>query len=343
MMKTFWRQELGDSVRPERVQAVMAFGFSEPQARFLLHVLLYSGVFLERQYRTFMGIAHGQKTHDFLANLVSRGYATAITPGAIHRGRLFHVQYKPLYEAIGEANNRHRRPASLGRFVERLMILDAVLGDTTHRWLGTERDKVAYFNERFERDFGLFFPKLTFGHGTAKTVRYFPDKLPIGIARHDRRHVFLYLVTRRVPAEFRAFLARHADLLKSTDAWTIRVLVPRRFWNAVALHRFAIRDTYIKRLTPAEVEEFDWFCRVRRQHTTEPSPYGRLDLAQASRTFGSARFRALERVWDQGGKDALWSFSSGLLFDQFRLGDGQVRFVELPHQYLQLTPLIGVA
>ena len=53
----------------------------------------------------------------------------AITPGALHRGRLFHVQYKPLYEAIGEPNNRHRKPASLGRFVERLMLLDAVLAD----------------------------------------------------------------------------------------------------------------------------------------------------------------------------------------------------------------------
>ena len=60
---------------------------------------------------------------------MDRGYATAITPGALQRGRLYHVQYKPLCEAIGEANNRHRTPASLGRFVERLMLLDAVLAD----------------------------------------------------------------------------------------------------------------------------------------------------------------------------------------------------------------------
>ena len=67
MMKTFRRQELRDSIRPERVKAVMDFGFSEPQARFLLHVLIYSGVFIERQYRAFSGIKHGQKTKDFLA------------------------------------------------------------------------------------------------------------------------------------------------------------------------------------------------------------------------------------------------------------------------------------
>src|SRR5437660_3352514 len=107
---------LRQSVNPARVGTLMRFGFSERQARFLVHVLVFSGVFLERQYRAFTGLAHGQKTHDFLTKLVTAGYATPITPGALHRGRLYHVQYKPLYEAIGEANNRHRRPASLGWF-----------------------------------------------------------------------------------------------------------------------------------------------------------------------------------------------------------------------------------
>src|SRR5439155_26457937 len=102
------------SVTPDRVDAIRQFGFTERQARFLTHVLVFSGVFLERQYRTFTGLAHGQKTHDFLSKLVSGGYATPLTPGALHRGRLYHVQFKPLYEAIGEANNPHRRPAAPG-------------------------------------------------------------------------------------------------------------------------------------------------------------------------------------------------------------------------------------
>jgi len=108
----------------------MNLGFPIRQARFPVHVLVFSGVFLERQYRAFTGHAHGQKTNDFLSKLVGDGYATPITPGALHRGRLYHVQYKPLYEAIGEPNNRHRKATSLGRFVERLMLLDALrLGD----------------------------------------------------------------------------------------------------------------------------------------------------------------------------------------------------------------------
>src|SRR5207244_12553447 len=146
-----------------------------------------------------------------------------------------------------------------------------------------------------------------------------------------------------VPSDCRAFLVRHADLLTSVDEWTIRILVPRRFWNAVALHRFAIRDTYVKRLTPAEVEQFDWFCRVRRGQTTEPDPYRSLDLVKAARKFGSARFRALERRWEQEGQSGLWTFRGDHLLEKFRLRRGAIRFVPLPHQYLQLTPLIGVA
>ena len=190
-MNSLTWKDISTSVSDERVKAVTTFGFTERQARFMVHVLVYAGVFLEPQYRAFAGIAHGQKTHDFLAKLVGRRYATVITPGALHRGRLFHVQYKPLYEAIGEPNNRHRKPASLGRFVERLMLLDAVLADTHYTWLGTENDKLAYFilgllKTEFRKD---WYPHLKFGDDATQTVRYFPDKLPIGVPRDgDRRH-----------------------------------------------------------------------------------------------------------------------------------------------------------
>ncbi len=43
-----------------RTQAIAAFGFTERQARFLVTVMLHSGVFVERQYCAFAGIGHGQ-------------------------------------------------------------------------------------------------------------------------------------------------------------------------------------------------------------------------------------------------------------------------------------------
>jgi hypothetical protein len=125
-------------VQPARIQAVHAFGFTERQARFLTHVLLFSGVFLERQYCQFSDIAHGQKSHDFIERLIAHGYVTPITPGSVRRGRMYHVQHKPLYAAIGEADNRQRKPTTVGRLIRRLMLLDAVLSDHQYHWLGTE-------------------------------------------------------------------------------------------------------------------------------------------------------------------------------------------------------------
>src|SRR2546426_11553076 len=93
-----------DRLTDERTEAVSAFGFTERQARFLVEVLIHSGVFVERQYCTFAGITHGQKTHDFVRRLVERGYARPIQVGALHRGRLFRVHHKPLYAAIGQAD-----------------------------------------------------------------------------------------------------------------------------------------------------------------------------------------------------------------------------------------------
>jgi hypothetical protein len=337
------RPEVRQSVRPGRVAAVMECGFTERQARFLVHVLVFSGVFLERQYRAFTGLVHGQKTHDFLAKLVDNRYATAITPGALHRGRFYHVHFKPLYEAIGEANNRHRKAASLGRFVERLMLLDAVLTDHRCGWLGTEQDKRTYFREALERELpDNWYPHLEFHSGADKTTRFFPDKMPIGVPlKGDRRHVFLYLATRETPMDFRVFLLRHADLLKAVDEWTIRVLMPRRLRRAATLYRYAVRDTFLMPLEPREVRELDWYFRARRGEFVCPSGDPDLNVATAARRFGAARFEALYRQWLQRGEQALWAMQLPLLRDNIQRGLGRVEFVQLPHQYLQLTPLIG--
>jgi hypothetical protein len=335
-----------DSARPARVEAVSGFGFTERQARFLVNVMVHSGVFLERQYCASAGISHGQKSHDFVAKLIARRYATAITPGSLHRGRLFHVHYKPLYEAIGEPDNRHRKTVSTGRMIERLMILDSVLADRDHTWLGTERDKLAYFNLMLRTGLKADeYPHITFGDGSGKTTRYFPDKLPIGMEKRGGfyRHVFLYLVTREVPVDFRTFLLRHAELLRSVPEFSVRLLVPRRFRKATPLYRYAFRDEVAMPVDPHTAEQLEGYFRERREtpgHLTEPANE---DLAKAFRKFGAARFRALYRMWLRTGDRAIWAAQSGILRDALVRGTGRLDCVELPHQYLQLTSLIGVA
>ena len=90
-----------DSVSISRVMGLGDFGFTQRQREFLVTVMVHAGCFLERQYCTFTGTARGQNSCEFVARLVARGFARAIEPGHIRRGRLYHVHYKPLYEAIG--------------------------------------------------------------------------------------------------------------------------------------------------------------------------------------------------------------------------------------------------
>ena len=153
----------------ERVAKVRLHGFTDRQSAFLVTVMLHAGVCLGRHYCTFADLAYGRKMHDFFQALLARGYATARACGH-HKARLYHIHYKPLYRAIGEPNNRHRRPTPLPRAIERLMLLDAVLADRERTWLATEQDKLAYFTltHRVPRQ---DLPSLTFRAADAETVR----------------------------------------------------------------------------------------------------------------------------------------------------------------------------
>jgi hypothetical protein len=129
-----------DSVSISRVAALRDYGLTRRQREFLVTVMVHSGCFLERQYCEFTGTVRGQNSREFVARLVAGGFARAVESGPVRRGRLYHVHHKPLYEAIGQADNRNRRLRTIGRMVERVMILDAVLGDRRCWWLSPEAD-----------------------------------------------------------------------------------------------------------------------------------------------------------------------------------------------------------
>jgi hypothetical protein len=128
----------------ERVQGLMSLGFTMRQATFLVLVMLHAGVCLGRQYCTHARIVRGQKSHDFFEKLVAHGFATA--SHTAHGGTLlFHLHGKRLYRAIGEPDDRHRRPVTLARAIERLMVLDGVLAEPETTWLATPLEKVEHF------------------------------------------------------------------------------------------------------------------------------------------------------------------------------------------------------
>jgi hypothetical protein len=272
----------------------------------------------------------------FFQTLEARRFATPQTC-AHGRARLFHLHYKPLYAAIGEPDNRFRRPMTLARAIERLMVLDAILADPSLAWLATEREKVAYFTSEGVPRHCL--PALTFRSADEETVRYFPDKQPIGVGRDGLTCVFLYLVTGRTPMDFRLFLERHAELLRSLPAWTIRLLVPRHLTGATSLHREAFAEQLTAPLPADVVDEIRWYFEACRD--------GGVDLDEryyrAQTAFAGPRFRALYRRWLMDGDCVLDAAMSGVLVDVVTRRVGVLESVVLPHPYLHLLTLAGTA
>lgn len=321
----------------ERVKAVAGHGFTERQAGFLVTVMLHAGVCLGRHYCAYARIAYGQKVHDLFRILVARGYVTVRRCGH-NTARLYHLHHKPLYEAIGDTNNRHRKPMTLPRAVERLMVLDAVLGARELDWLATEREKVAYFTVT-RRIPQSVLPALTFRSPTSQTVRYFVDKFPIGLTADGRRHVFLYLATRPMPMDFRLFLERHAELLRAIPEWTVKVLVPRHLADALTRYEQAALEQMGAPLRPTIRDELRWYFHARRN----PSQQERGRYERAIRAFGAPRFQAVYRAWVERGDAVLDATMSPVLSEALARRTGTVEGHVLPHGYLHLSSLVGTA
>ena len=315
---------------------------ASPSARrgFLVTVMRHAGVCLPRQYCAFAGIARGQKTHDFFGRLVARRYATAYVGG--HGG----ARLSPAQQAALPGHRRARQPIpqalSVDRAVERLMMLDHVLAHRDLHWLaGRAREaRVLLAARRPLRREEL--PSLTFGDGTETTTRYFPDKLPIGVSADRRRHVFLYLVTQEVPLDFRAFLHRHAELLRALPEWEIRLLMPRHRWptgGPPTRRRFATNWhsplPAVRRRRTGLVLPANCAPRPPRDGRTVPSGPAAVRRAPVSRALsslaasgdrGAPRHR-LARFWPTPWRDER----------------GRLECRVPAHRYAHLTPLVGPA
>ena len=304
----------------ERVKAIADHGFTERQAGFLVTVMLHSGVCLGRHYSAFARITHGQKVQDFFRKVVARKYATARRCGH-NRARLYHFHHKPMYEAIGEPDNRHRRPLPLSRAVERLMVLDAVLGQRDLQWLATEREKVAYFTT-VQRVPLADLPSLTFSSDAGQTVRRFTDKLPIGIGDDGRTYVFLYLVTRPLPADFRMFLERHAELWRALPAWSVRLLIPHHLSNSMNRYQEAFREQVGSPLRPTQLQELRWFFEARRSGSSKRED-GQFD--RAKRAFGTPAVSGSLPRLDRAGRPRAGRGRLAHFGDCDRASDRQIR------------------
>ena len=323
----------------ERVQAVIDFGFTERQARFVVLVLRHGGVCVPRQYASFAGIANGgRRCNAFFDRLVGRGYAHEI--GCVHnRARLYHVHHKPLYHAIGEATSTYRRRVSARLAVERLMMLDAVLPISDLEWFTTASEKAAYLAS-LSTAAGADASRLQpLGYGSVKGPR-FASTFPIG-RDPDGRIVLVYLVTEVWPERFRRFLQDHVPLMRLVPTWTLRLVFPRPLDRVYDTYQAVIHDELESPIHPGIVHELQKYFEGRRRaaHTPAYERIGRTSSA-GPRFLQTPRFDALYSRWLRQG-DAVFEGPSSRTIAE-ALGDGRARVesVVLPHVYRHLSPLV---
>lgn len=326
----------------DRVKAVVTHGYTERQARFLVLVMLHSGVCTVRQYCQFAGITRGQKSQDFFAGLVAAKHASA-SMDANGKLRVFHVYASTLYDAIGEPNNRNRKAVPIAAAIERIMLLDSVLACQELTWLATEREKLAHFTTTLGQSFRRCdLPHLTFGTPPNVTTRFFHDKLPIGLAPTDET-VFPYLVRRPSPVDFRSFLNGHAELLRSLPRWRLRLVVPRHLLKSEGAYLNAVRDELLSPLRPSVVDELKWYFGEKSKGWATAGSDESQRFRSARQAFDSPRFNTLYRRWVEMGPRALEALSSPSLADAVARGKGHVETHVLGHSYFRLQSMVGTA
>jgi hypothetical protein len=234
---------------------------------------------------------------------------------------------------------RFRKRSTLARTIERVMMLDHIIAHRDFTWLGAEQDKVAHFltTTSLRRE---ELPRLTFGRGADITVRYFPDKLPIGVSLDGRSHVLLYLLSEPIGDDFRIFLRRHAELLRALPAWSIRLLVPTGIESEVVdAYEAVFREELATPLHPTVANELRWFY----QSADITGAVDRTRLRRARRAFGAPRFRAIRKAWLQDGDRVVDVAMSTSLADAIARESGRFERHALSRQYFHLSSMVGSA
>jgi hypothetical protein len=176
-----------------------------------------------------------------------------------------------------------------------------------------------------------------------RRVRYFPDRLPIGIHLAGRG-VVVYVVTEPRLHEFRVFLERHAAVLRALPAWTLRIVVPPQFPDVAQRSKQVVWNQLLTPLRAETLDELRWYFGQLRAHPTL-SRCNDLDerFYRARDAFSAPRFKALYRAWKQDGEAALAGAGSHALSNAVEAGVGRVETLELGHRYGHLSPLVAVA
>jgi hypothetical protein len=308
----------------ERIAALERFGYDRNEAHFLVIVALHSGYFLRRQFLSFTQGTKGGKDVALLDTLQARGH---VDVSIFRRNRrVYHLGAKPLYDAIGEKDNRNRRERQPSTIKNKLMGLDFVLENPSNEYLATEREKLQYFvttRQIAPDDLPTrWYPS---ARGGDPTPKHFVDKYPLflappagqttpiphfcyvdeGLQSTDRFATYLDQYSRLVAAlpDFRIlYIAQHPGLFASAGrvfeklskgrepAKTVRDLDPG-LQNLLAY--FEARQDY-------DAQEFSHFDTARL-----------IRFRDEKKRFAGEPYETLYRRWQTAGARAVYGAWNG--------------------------------
>ena len=125
------------------IERIQELGYTEPEARFLYIVAVFSGYFTLRQFRVFTVSSYGKRPTSFAQKLIAQGHATARTH--LRRGAIFHLFSRTVYDRMDKDNLRNRKRHSFDFIRTRLVLLDFILANQDLTFFETEQDKVSFF------------------------------------------------------------------------------------------------------------------------------------------------------------------------------------------------------
>ena len=198
----------------EQTAAIQAFGYTAREAVFIATAALHSGYFLRRQFSP----KRGKRADDLCRKLLRNEHATATVYA--QNTQLFHLCAKPIYSALEQEDNRHRRQQDPFLLRAKLMGLDYVLTRPEIRFLPTETAKLEYFVGQRKIPQSLL-PSRTYTGKSAgdTTVRFFIEKYPVWIDPETARVGFAYMDDGVfTPPSFANWLRQHYALITELGA-----------------------------------------------------------------------------------------------------------------------------
>ena len=331
----------------DRVCALESLGFTPRQTRFIALVALHSGYCLRRQYAAFAGIRYGKSVCDLFEKLVARGFATGFTQRA-DRGRIYHLQARAIYRAIGEPEHRNRRDASAALIARKMMVLDYVLSHADVEWFSTENEKVDLFARLGVplRDLPQRASAAVRTEASSAT-RYFRHEAPVAVVGDPPIPTFVCLVTDTTGRMLEQFLRDHGRLFAWLPAWTVIAIGPR----ATGLHACEVaferyRRRPIETLSASTDDDLVWFFRTRQ--TVDQGDLTGLSVTAIDRfrtlreAFRRPAFDELYLAWQRDGDAVLGSSPASALHHGMR-SVGTLVTELLPFDYSQFGSLPGIA